>query len=78
MKLCQVNPSEVTTAFGNQKDKTTKSFIIILLKEIAHSIISAIEMDNRGFINEMNIWATNPFGLDFLDLLITNHSKFLS
>ena len=25
------------------------------------SIISAIEMDDRGFINELNIWATNPF-----------------
>ena len=30
-------------------------------KEISHSIISAIEMDDRGFVNELNIWATNPF-----------------
>jgi len=30
-------------------------------EEISHSIISAIEMDDRGFINELNIWATNPF-----------------
>ena len=30
-------------------------------KEISHSIVSAIEMDDRGFINELNIWATNPF-----------------
>ena len=30
-------------------------------KEIAHAITSAIEMDDRGFINELNVWATNPF-----------------
>ena len=62
IRVCQVNPSEVTTAFGNSKrveredvdDKLTP-------KEISHSIISAIEMDDRGFVNELNIWATNPF-----------------
>ena len=62
IRVCQVNPSEVTTAFGssdriereNVKNKLTPD-------EISHSIISSIEMDDRGFINELNIWATNPF-----------------
>ena len=62
IRVCQVNPSEVTTAFGssdriereNVKNKLTP-------EEISHSIISSIEMDDRGFINELNIWATNPF-----------------
>ena len=62
IRVCQVNPSEVTTAFGssdriereNVKNKLTPD-------EISHSIISSIEMDERGFINELNIWATNPF-----------------
>ena len=61
IRVCQVNPSEVTTAFGssdriereNVKNKLTPD-------EISHSIISSIEMDDRGFINELNIWATNP------------------
>lgn len=62
IRVCQVNPSEVTTAFGNQKRIERQDVHNKLTsKEIAHSIISAIEMDNRGFINEMNIWATNPF-----------------
>jgi len=30
-------------------------------KEIAHAITSALEMEERGFINELNVWATNPF-----------------
>ena len=62
IRVCQVNPSEVTTAFGNPKrvergDVDNK----LTPKEISHSIISAIEMDDRGFVNELNIWATNPF-----------------
>ena len=62
IRVCQVNPSEVTTAFGssvriereNVKNKLTP-------EEISHAIISSVEMDDRGFINELNIWATNPF-----------------
>ena len=62
IRVCQINPSEVTTAFGSlerveREDVHNK----LTSKEIAHSIISAIEMDERGFINELNIWATNPF-----------------
>ena len=62
IRVCQVNPSEVTTAFGSperveREDVDNK----LTTKEISHSIISAIEMDDRGFVNELNIWATNPF-----------------
>ena len=62
IRVCQVNPSEVTTAFGSSKrierqDLDNK----LTAKEISHSIISAIEMDDRGFVNELNVWATNPF-----------------
>ena len=62
IRVCQVNPSEVTTAFGNaeriERDHVENK---LTPKEISDSIISAIEMDDRGFINELNIWATNPF-----------------
>lgn len=62
IRVCQVNPSEVTTAFGNsarieREEKHNK----LTSREISHTIISAIEMDDRGFINELNVWATNPF-----------------
>jgi 3-oxoacyl-[acyl-carrier protein] reductase len=62
IRVCQVNPSEVTTAFGNSERVEREDVDNKLTpKEISHSIISAIEMDDRGFINELNIWATNPF-----------------
>ena len=62
IRVCQVNPSEVTTAFGSSKRIEREDVDNKLTpKEISHSIISAIEMDDRGFINELNIWATNPF-----------------
>ena len=62
IRVCQLNPSEVTTAFAN-KDRIERAEIAnkLTTKEIAHSIVSVIEMDDRGFINELNVWATNPF-----------------
>jgi len=62
IRVCQINPSEVTTAFGNSNRLEREEVDSKLTpKEISHSIISAIEMDDRGFINELNVWATNPF-----------------
>jgi len=62
IRVCQVNPSEVTTAFGNSSREEREDVANKLTpKEISHSIISIIEMDDRGFVNELNIWATNPF-----------------
>ena len=62
IRVCQVNPSEVTTAFA-QKDRKERADLDHKLspKEIAHTIISIIEMRNKGFVPEVNIWATNPF-----------------
>ena len=62
IRVILVNPSEVTTAFNNKKrierDEEEKK---LTPKEIAHAIVSAIKMDKRGFIPELNVWATNPF-----------------
>ena len=62
IRVCQVNPSEVTTAFA-QKDRKERIELDHKLSatEIAHTIISIIEMRNKGFVPEVNIWATNPF-----------------
>ncbi|MBJ05346.1 MAG: short-chain dehydrogenase [Flavobacteriales bacterium] len=62
IRVCQINPSEVTTAFGDPKRVERKDVHNKLTSnEISHAIISSLEMDNRGFINELNVWATNPF-----------------
>ena len=62
IKVTQVNPSEVTTAFANkQRIERSEIHNKLTSKEIAHAIVSSLEMDDRGFINELNVWATNPF-----------------
>ena len=62
IRVCQINPSEVTTAFGNtNRIERDEIYNKLTAKEISHSIISVIQMDDRGFINELNVWATNPF-----------------
>jgi len=62
VRVILVNPSEVITAFGNAEGKERievpnklRSF------EIAQTIVSTLEMDDRGFIPEVTVWATNPF-----------------
>ena len=62
IRVILVNPSEVPTAFNNKErveseEKENK----LSSKEISHAIVSAINMDKRGFIPELNVWATNPF-----------------
>lgn len=62
VRVILINPSEVTTAFGDL-DRIERDEIKNKLRplEIAHTIISALEMDDRGFIPEVTVWATNPF-----------------
>lgn len=62
VRVILVNPSEVTTAFGD-KERNERPEVKNKLRplEIAHTIVSALEMDDRGFIPEVTVWATNPF-----------------
>ena len=62
IRVCQLNPSEVTTAFYNEERRERAEVHNKLSpKEIAHSILSVLEMEDKGFITELNVWATNPF-----------------
>ncbi|MBK7631485.1 MAG: SDR family oxidoreductase [Ignavibacteriales bacterium] len=62
VRVILVNPSEVTTAFGDN-NRNEKAEVKNKLRplEIAHTIVSTLEMDDRGFIPEVTVWATNPF-----------------
>jgi len=62
VRVILINPSEVLTAFG-EDDRKEKPQAANKLRgiEIAHTIVSTLEMDDRGFIPEVTIWATNPF-----------------
>jgi 3-oxoacyl-[acyl-carrier protein] reductase len=61
IRVILVNPSEVITNFGaaagfEQKDNPTK----LHPADIAHAVKAALEMEDRGFIPELSVFATNP------------------
>jgi 3-oxoacyl-[acyl-carrier protein] reductase len=62
VRVMLVNPSEVLTEFaakaGHQQQASAKK---LRAREIADAIIGALKVDNRGFIPEFSVFATNPF-----------------
>jgi len=62
IRVILVNPSEVPTAF-NKEDRVEKPEQDgkLSVREIAHTIKATLEMDKRGFIPEVTVWATNPW-----------------
>jgi len=62
IRVMLVNPSEVLTDFyataglPQNKDNPTK----LRGGDIAHAVQSALEMDDRGFMIELTVFATNP------------------
>lgn len=58
IRVMQINPSEVQTEFfrGARPESDRK----LRAAEIAHAALSMLEMDDRGFITELSVWATNP------------------
>jgi 3-oxoacyl-[acyl-carrier protein] reductase len=62
IRVCLVNPSEVTTAFADSERKEKEEAINkIGALDIATSIISVVEMRDKAFVPEITVWATNPF-----------------
>jgi len=62
IRVCLVNPSEVTTAFNNnEREEREVEDNKLDSNDIAHTIVSVIEMKDKGFIPEVTVWATNPF-----------------
>ncbi len=62
IRVSLINPSEVTTAFANpDRIERAEEGNKLDSRQIAHTIVSTLEMDDKGFIPEVTIWATNPF-----------------
>ncbi|MDX5420856.1 MAG: SDR family oxidoreductase [Hymenobacteraceae bacterium] len=62
VRVMLINPSEVTTAFGREdREERENQPNKLRGKEIAWAIKGALEMDSRGFVPELAVWATNPF-----------------
>lgn len=62
IRVMQVNPSEVQTNFvaASGRERRAPSDRKLQSGDIAHAIVSMLEMDDRGFIPELTVWATNP------------------
>ncbi len=61
IRVMLLNPSEVVTDFGRraghaQVDNPSKLRPV----EIAGAVVAMLTMDDRGFIPELTVWATNP------------------
>ena len=62
IRVMQINPSEVLTPFfesagaAPRGDNPTK----LHAEDIAHVIASMLALDDRGFVTEASVWATNP------------------
>jgi 3-oxoacyl-[acyl-carrier protein] reductase len=62
VRVMLVNPSEVLTDFGSKAGyEQQASPKKLRAQEIADAIVGALKVDNRGFIPEFSVFATNPF-----------------
>ena len=62
VRVIHVNPSEVLTDFGKVAGYEQQASPRKLhAEDIAHAVVSALEMHDRGFIPELSVFATNPF-----------------
>lgn len=61
IRVMLVNPSEVQTEFftvsGRERPRSERKLQAI---DIARAIASMLEMEDRGFVTDLTIWATNP------------------
>jgi 3-oxoacyl-[acyl-carrier protein] reductase len=62
VRVILVNPSEVQTGFfakvGRKQEESAKK---LRPQEIADAIVGVLEIDDRGFVPELSVFATNPF-----------------
>jgi 3-oxoacyl-[acyl-carrier protein] reductase len=62
VRVMLVNPSEVQTSFfaksGSKQELSPKK---LRPQEIADTIVGILEVDDRGFVPELSVFATNPF-----------------
>jgi 3-oxoacyl-[acyl-carrier protein] reductase len=62
IRVFNINPSAVPTAFNvedrsERKEEANK----LTSAEVAHAVIGVLQMDERGYIPELSVHATNPF-----------------
>jgi len=59
VRVIQVNPSEVQTPFGGRPDGPENPTKLRAV-DVAQLIETCVELDDRGFVTDATLWATNP------------------
>jgi 3-oxoacyl-[acyl-carrier protein] reductase len=61
IRVFQVNPSEVSTALGNpERIERKENDFKLGPEQIAHTIVSILQLPQKAFVPEVSVWATNP------------------
>ncbi len=62
IRVMQVNPSEVQTNFfvTSGRPARPENESKLQSEDIAHTIVSMLELEDRGMVVEASVWATNP------------------
>jgi 3-oxoacyl-[acyl-carrier protein] reductase len=62
VRVILINPSEVQTEFVINSGRPKREFneTKLVAEDIAHAVIASLEMEDRGFITELTVFATNP------------------
>ena len=62
VRVILINPSEVQTSFSINARGVARDYneTKLIAEDIAHTIVSSLEMEDRGFIPELTVFATNP------------------
>ena len=61
IRVILINPSEVQTNFGRKSEVTNIDHKKLLAEDVAHAVASCLTMDDRGFVPEITLYATNPW-----------------
>ena len=61
VRVMQINPSEVQTPFGG-RDMSRLNPTKLVAEDVAHLVVAMLAMEDRGFVTNATVWATNPRG----------------
>jgi 3-oxoacyl-[acyl-carrier protein] reductase len=59
VRVMQVNPSEVQTPFGGREASRLNPTKLVAA-DVAHLVLAMLTLEDRGFVNDATLWATNP------------------
>ncbi len=61
VRVMQINPSEVVTNFASASgQQQTASARKLQSEDIAESVVSVLKLNDRAFVTDLTVWATNP------------------